>query len=98
MAIRSVFNTSGRARPVRPASQNVMIVAASRGLGLDLARIYLQNRLLPPARGGAIEGARGMDVAAASPSPVVRALDASGRENAERHHAYPGPIHLLRRS
>jgi NAD(P)-dependent dehydrogenase (short-subunit alcohol dehydrogenase family) len=58
--------------------------------------LALENRLLPSARGGSVEGARGMDVAAASRSPVVRAVDAYGWENAQQHHAYPGPIHVLR--
>lgn len=51
----------------------------------------LQNRLLPSARGGSSEARAGQEVARASDSRFIRAIDRYGGPNADRHHEYPGP-------
>jgi short-subunit dehydrogenase len=54
----------------------------------------LQARLLPKPN-GSTEARRGIDVARAASSPLVRRIERWGRPNAERHHAYPGPLSVL---
>jgi len=76
------------------AAVRVAIIANAIAPGLVSRLLSLQNALLPSERGGSTELVRGMDVVARSRSPLVKAIAAYGRANAEAHHAYPGPIHV----
>jgi NAD(P)-dependent dehydrogenase (short-subunit alcohol dehydrogenase family) len=61
--------------------------------GLSSRLLAMQDSLLPRTN-GATGSERGADVAARSDKPWIRAIDRLGRRNAERHHAYPGPVTL----
>jgi NAD(P)-dependent dehydrogenase (short-subunit alcohol dehydrogenase family) len=84
----------GRAEVALTAPIRALVVANAVTPGLMARLLALQNRLLPTAHGGSTQARRGMDVAAGSRSRLVRAIDKLGRANAQKHHAYPGPIHV----
>jgi hypothetical protein len=71
-----------------------LVIANAIAPGMVSRSLALQGRLLPSAQGGSNEARRGVDVASGSRSRLVRAIERFGRANAERHHAYPGPIHV----
>jgi NAD(P)-dependent dehydrogenase (short-subunit alcohol dehydrogenase family) len=98
VAARRIVRAVERGVPETTLTPGVRLAVIAQALAPSTFSklLAVENRLLPSARGGATEAARGVDIAAGSSSPVVRALDAYGRQNAEQHHAYPGPIHVLR--
>jgi NAD(P)-dependent dehydrogenase (short-subunit alcohol dehydrogenase family) len=72
--------------PVRAA-----IIAQAMFPGMMSRLLSLQNWFLPSAQGGTIDARTGQAVMRDNPSPIIQAIEAYGRSNAEQHHAYPGP-------
>jgi NAD(P)-dependent dehydrogenase (short-subunit alcohol dehydrogenase family) len=83
----------GAAECTLAASIRWLVIANTLSPSLTSRALTLANMLLPGAS-GATTAERGADVAARSSSRWVRTLDSIGRPNAERHHAYPGPVNL----
>lgn len=105
MPVVSLASEEAAKRIVRAAERRVaettltggiraLVVANAVAPGLIARSFALQSRLLPSAQGGSSEARRGVDVATGSRSRLVRAIERFGRSNAERHHAYPGPVHV----
>jgi len=68
------------------------VIAKAVAPGLMSRIEALQSQLLPKARGAGEETRRGIEVVRGSSSAWIKGLERIGRRNAERHHAYPGPI------
>jgi NAD(P)-dependent dehydrogenase (short-subunit alcohol dehydrogenase family) len=83
----------GKAECTLTASMRLLVMAHGLFPGLSSRLLALQDTLLPDGEG--VTGSqRGADVAQHSASRWVRFFDRLGRKNAERHHAYPGPVTL----
>lgn len=85
----------GKAEVTLSLGVRAAIVAQALFPGTVSRLLALQHRLLPSARGGTEQARSGQEVARQANSRLVRAIDDYGRANADRHHAYPGPISQL---
>jgi NAD(P)-dependent dehydrogenase (short-subunit alcohol dehydrogenase family) len=94
-AARRILDAVERGKVECTLSAPVRLAVVAKALfpGLASRLLSLQDALLPDGHG--VTGSeRGADVAARSERPWVRLIDRIGRRNAERHHAYPGPVTL----
>jgi len=80
------------------AGVRAAVIAKAVAPGFMSRLMTLQNRLLPKARDAGTEARRGIEVVRDSSSTLVKGLERIGRRNAERHHAYPGPIRTVARA
>jgi NAD(P)-dependent dehydrogenase (short-subunit alcohol dehydrogenase family) len=83
----------GKAECTLSAGMRLLVMGNALFPGLSSRLLAFQDTLLPAGE-GVTGSARGADVAERSQLPWVRAIDRLGRKNAERHHAYPGPVTL----
>jgi short-subunit dehydrogenase len=85
----------GQAESTLTAGVRAAVIAKAVAPGFMSRVQALQNRLLPKARGAAAQTTRrGIEVVQGSSSAWIKGLERFGRKNAERHHAYPGPIRV----
>jgi NAD(P)-dependent dehydrogenase (short-subunit alcohol dehydrogenase family) len=83
----------GKAECTLSMSTRLLVAMNALFPGLLSRMLAVQNTLLPD--GNEVTGSeRGADVAERSQRPWIRTITSLGRKNAERHHAYPGPVTL----